>query len=48
MWGDPETGKGRPTGQEGRKQGRGGVVGEEAGQVGLGTRIGWKPLLASD
>ena len=28
-------------GQEGREQGRGGVVGEEVGEVGLGARTGF-------
>lgn len=41
MWGGPEAEKGRPMGQENRKQGCGGVRGAEAGKVGLGTRTGF-------
>lgn len=41
MWGGPEAGKGRPMGQEVREQGWSGVVIEEAGEVGLGTRTGF-------
>lgn len=36
----PKAGKKRPVGLEGREQVWGGRTGNEAGEVGLGTRIG--------